>query len=75
LSDRQPQALTDSPILIDHHENPIVIDDEEDNEDCGYEGGVENELDSSAQLHVRNFSSKKYKSHRRVPEQVARAFD
>ncbi|KAJ7839419.1 hypothetical protein B0H13DRAFT_1650223, partial [Mycena leptocephala] len=28
-----------------------------------------------AQLHVRRFSSTKYKSHRRVPETVARAFD
>ncbi|KAF9463483.1 hypothetical protein BDZ94DRAFT_1163862, partial [Collybia nuda] len=28
-----------------------------------------------AQLHVRNFSSTKYKTHRRIPECVARAFD
>ncbi|KAJ4475283.1 hypothetical protein C8J55DRAFT_536848 [Lentinula edodes] len=29
----------------------------------------------SAQLHVRQFSSRKYTSHRRIPEAVARAFD
>jgi transposase len=29
----------------------------------------------AAQLQVRNFSSAKYKSHRRIPETVARAFD
>jgi len=28
-----------------------------------------------AQLHVQAFSSKKYTSHRHVPEQVAAAFD
>ena len=30
---------------------------------------------TDAQLHVRKFSSTKYKSHRRIPEAVARAFD
>ena len=28
-----------------------------------------------AQLHVRKFSSTKYKSHRRIPERVAQGFD
>ena len=33
-------------------------------------------LDTSvAQLQVKEFSSAKYRSHRRVPEVVARAFD
>jgi hypothetical protein len=30
---------------------------------------------TDAQIQVKNYSSKKYKSHRRVPETVARAFD
>jgi len=30
---------------------------------------------NDAQMQVKNFSSKKYKSHRRVPEMVARVFD
>ncbi|KAJ3971172.1 hypothetical protein EV361DRAFT_800629, partial [Lentinula raphanica] len=29
----------------------------------------------SAQLQVQQFSSRKYSSHRRIPEAVARAFD
>jgi hypothetical protein len=29
----------------------------------------------AAQLQVRNFSSAKYKSHRRIPETVTQAFD
>ncbi|KIK04076.1 hypothetical protein K443DRAFT_93855 [Laccaria amethystina LaAM-08-1] len=37
-----------------------------------YRNGMETR---AAQIHVRNYSSKKYKSHRRIPEQVARAFD
>ena len=30
---------------------------------------------SDAQVQVRNFSSTKYKSHRRIPEGIARTFD
>jgi hypothetical protein len=37
-----------------------------------YRSGLETK---AAQLEVRKFSSAKYKSHRRVPEGVARAFD
>ncbi|KAJ7604875.1 hypothetical protein DFH06DRAFT_1020554 [Mycena polygramma] len=37
-----------------------------------YRSGMETQ---EAQLQVRAFSSKKYKSHRRIPEGVARAFD
>jgi len=29
----------------------------------------------AAQIHIQNYSSKNYKSHRCIPEQVARAFD
>ncbi|KIJ93522.1 hypothetical protein K443DRAFT_645435, partial [Laccaria amethystina LaAM-08-1] len=34
----------------------------------GYRNGMETR---AAQIHVRNYSSKKSKSHRRIPEQVA----
>ena len=30
---------------------------------------------ADTQAHVKEFSSTKYKSHRRIPEAVARAFD
>lgn len=37
-----------------------------------YEGGLDAQ---DAQTHVRNFSSRKYTSHRRIPESVARELD
>lgn len=37
-----------------------------------YRSGMETQ---DAQLHVRNFGSKEYKSHRRIPERVAQAYD
>ena len=38
-----------------------------------YRSGLNNTTD--ARIRVKNFNLKKYKSHRRVPEMVARAFD
>lgn len=37
-----------------------------------YRAGMQTQ---DANVHVRNFSSRKYKSHRRIPERVAAAFD
>ncbi|KAJ7704622.1 hypothetical protein B0H16DRAFT_1346781, partial [Mycena metata] len=67
LKENMPKALASVPLFtIRRWEHRMVrwIDT--------YRNGMETQ---EAQLHVRNFGSKEYKSHRRIPEGVARAFD
>lgn len=72
--DRGISSLGDSEPGIQQTHGVPIWDETDDESECGYEGGVDNFI-SDAQKHVCAFSSRVYKSHRRVPEQVATQFD